>query len=247
MARTPRLPFPSRFLVLLLIWASSWLAAAPPEAHADIITADFGNIVVPPTHEQAISPYYDCEPGHYSDTRLCHYLWQNGLELLSNASGLYADGYILMLDGGLSPAELHPRCEADLAPCFSTFTPLLFELETGGNGAFSPFFISSSRGGYMEFLATSETPSHAIPFSGDEWSDLASLQVGFYTPDDCEIREDLDYTCAWDVALSGLKLTFEADTQTVPEPLGLVPLGVVLWGLHRRRVLGRSSRLSVRT
>jgi MYXO-CTERM domain-containing protein len=130
---------------------------------------------------------------------------------------------------------LRPRCEADIAPCFTTFTPLLFELLTGGNGEFTPFYLLSSRGGYLEFLATSDAPEYAIPFSGDEWTDLAWLELGFYQPFDCDVREDLDFTCMWDVALSNLRLTFEADTQTVPEPLGLVPLGVALVGLRRRR------------
>ena len=99
----------------------------------------------------------------------------------------------------------------------------------------------------MEFLATSDTPRYAIPFSGDEWNDVAWLQVGFYEPSDCANREDLGFQCRWDVALSNLALTFEADTQTVPEPLGLVPLGVALWAVRRRRAFRHGSAQSART
>jgi hypothetical protein len=228
----------SRFHFLIPILVFSWLAT-PVTGHASVITADYYSIDVPPSDEDSVSPYYSCAAGFHEDARRCDYLWQAGLELLSPSpggdSGLYADAYISRSDGGDGPYELHPRCEPALAPCFETFTPLLFEFRDLSQVFYTAVYLTSSRGGHQEFLWMPDGAHRAITFDGDLWRDLEWLLFGFYIPDDCENREDLNFRCPGETSLSYIKMTFEAET--VPEPMGLLPLGLVLFGL-RRRTLG---------
>jgi hypothetical protein len=228
-----RVPALSRFLIVASISVLAWLTG-PVSAHAAIITIDYGDIVPNVTEPTTTTPSYKCGAGDKFN-RLCSYLWEAGLELegsLAAFFGFYGDGFLVALDNDVDsegsgvPAggvEFHPRCEPTLAPCFDTFTPLSLDWSVSLHG--HGFFVASSRGGLIKSI----DDNNGITFTGAEWEDLSWLRYGFYEPD-CIDPEDCPVF--GNSTISDPELTFA--TPDVPEPSGLVTLGIVLFGLCRR-------------
>ena len=187
------------------------------------------------------SKRYDCEGDEYS-TRLCHSLWDHGLELSATGFSFYDDkwfdGYGVEYGGG---GHIAAVCKPGLAPCFPSFTPLTLRIAGYSGGGPAPnLFIMSSRGGLMEIPSLNGLTS--IHFAGSEWEDLVWLEFGFYLPDECygdEPPEDDICNPETEKALVPEDLTFE-HARSAPEPAvaTLLAAGIASMG-WRRATRGR--------
>ena len=241
-----RLPRPVSISLAMATWVWLW----PAVARADIITVDWD--VVPHQQQELAfdsSPFYQCSGAVYT-SRLCQSLWQGGLELGTTLFSFYDDKWFdgFGLDGAL--ALISPRCEAGLAPCFDTFTPISMQL-SGFTDLDDPpnLFVASSRGGLVQIPAS--TGLNVINFGGPEWEDITSLEIGFYLPPICETGtpDEIDaagVNCSLfqEKALVPESLTFQA----VPEPmlslLCATGIGLAVRRGRRARALSRGAEHS---
>ena len=217
------------------------LWAAP--THAALITVDWD--VVPHDHGPITygdSPYYECDGSSYG-TSLCYSLWDEGLELSRITWSFYDDKFV---DGygvgddeediGPGPAggqSISPLCKAGLSPCFDTFTPHTLRIVGLSSGGPDPnIFVLSSKGGLIKLpslfgLAT-------LDLSGSEWTDVTSIDIGFYIASDCEEEEcNTDTEKAFWVE----DLTFEG--HAVPEPSLIVLIAAGIGAVGRRKYFHR--------
>jgi hypothetical protein len=225
-------------LLVGMLWTSP--------ANADLFVATWNHHLheVP---EPTVTPFWDCRD-FGGGGLICAWLWQSGLEISSDTDlPLYGDGgpsydaYGTELpfesdlpDSGL--LRIVAACRVGQAPCFKTFTPIRISVDAYAEDTDVGAFMTSSRGGLVT------TSNGTASFTGTAWTDITSMAIGMYLPDECGDPDIEDECGQGEQRLYVNGLTFEA--QPVPEPGTVWLLGAALLLRSARGPLARIGKMA---
>ena len=201
--------------------------------------------VVPHTNPPTLPPpsaQYDC-PTWAGGGLICDFLWDQGLDVSSQTflpmygdSGPFYDAhgtslpFASNLDSGV--LKIDANCRTGLDPCIDTFTRTTIVVDLFAPHVDAGVFFRSNKGG----LVLVPSGLQSVKFTGPAWTDIGSIDVGIFLPDECkDPNTDLDCsTSAGELGLDINLLTFDATTTAVPEPTSVMLLGTGLLAIVRR-------------
>ena len=213
--------------VIVVLLACAW----PTASHASEFTAVWSGVVpsAQPNEIPPASPFYDC-PTWGGGGLICDFIWDEGLELRREGFPIYGDSTPPFYDGfgnntgiGSGDVTINAVCLPGVAPCFDTFTPIRMDMSAFDFRGASGVYFTSSRGGLI--MLPDANAVGTVEFSGDLWTNVTSIGIGLFTPDeclpDCEVEREK--------GMYFQSLTFEATP--VAEPATLALLGAAALGV----------------
>ena len=246
-ARFPSTSIRVAFRLLAIVVVCGGLSVV--SATADVITVDW-DVVPHDSGELDPTPYYSCVGSEWG-WRSCTYQWERGMEVAEGGffpvnffDDMWFEGFAALPENEIlsegnpeTVLDIRPRCEPGLAPCFDTFTPMQLDLSAHSwfEGPVN-LYARSSLGGLIK--APMVDGHVSLMFAGSDWEDVEWMQLGFYQLAACsEAVPPEDLECGHQLRIiSSPALTFDAELQSVPEPVLSALLGAaVAAGLVRRR------------